>query len=116
MLFSVAAAIIMSAVYGYDIEPNGDYFVKLAEDAVATLSESILPGASAVNALPILRFLPSWFPGAGFKRFANRAKALTRQMRAVPFDFVEKGMVRSLSRSNCLYFSLSSHWSNTWIG
>ena len=83
----------MSAVYGYDIKPKGDYFVDLAEAAVAKLSESIFPGASAVNALPVLRYLPAWFPGAGFKRFAHETKMLTRQMRDVPFEFVQKSIV-----------------------
>ncbi|KAJ6508728.1 cytochrome P450 [Mycena sanguinolenta] len=35
-----------------------------------TSSESVFPGAAAVNTFPILRYLPSWMPGAGFQRFA----------------------------------------------
>ncbi|KAF8908849.1 putative CyP450 monooxygenase [Gymnopilus junonius] len=71
---------------------QGDYFVTLAEAAILKLSEFALPGGNAVNTFTILRFLPAWFPGAGFKRFANEAKKLTRQMRDVPFEFVKKGM------------------------
>ncbi|KAF8908850.1 cytochrome P450 [Gymnopilus junonius] len=102
---TVAAAIIMSTVYGYDITPKGDYFVSLAEDAVSKLSESIFPGANVVNAIPFLRFLPVWFPGAGFKRFANETKKLTRQMRDVPFEFVKKGMVDGTA-SECIVTEL----------
>ncbi|CAA7269234.1 unnamed protein product [Cyclocybe aegerita] len=90
---TVAAAIVVSAMYDLDIEPKGDYFVGLAEAAVSKLSESVFPGALAVNALPILRFLPEWFPGAGFKRFARGAKELTDQMLAVPIESVEKRIV-----------------------
>ncbi|KAF8964376.1 cytochrome P450 [Flammula alnicola] len=89
---TVTAAIIMSTVYGHDISAKDDYFVSLAEAAVASLSSGTLPGAVVVNALPLLRFLPAWFPGARFKRVAAAAKKLTTQMQEVPFEFVEKNM------------------------
>jgi len=91
---SVAAAIIMSLVYGHDISPTNDYYVGLAEAAVGKLSESIFPGANAVNAIPALRYLPAWFPGAGFKRFSKEVKNLTDQMLNVPLKLVESKIVR----------------------
>ena len=66
----LAAAIIMSTIYGYDVKPSNDRFVALSENAVKKLSDSFFPGAVAVNTFPILRYLPSWMPGAGFQRFA----------------------------------------------
>ncbi|KDR82762.1 hypothetical protein GALMADRAFT_238276 [Galerina marginata CBS 339.88] len=87
-----AAATIMSIVYGHDIAPKNDYFVTLSEAAVKRLSEAIFPGARAVNALPILRYLPACFPGAGFKRYGRETSELTHQMQEVPFDFVHKAM------------------------
>jgi hypothetical protein len=72
-LDSEAAAIIMSIVYGYDVQPYNDRFVTLSENAVKKLTESVFPGAMVVNTFPILRYLPSWFPGAGFQRFAAGA-------------------------------------------
>ncbi|KAJ7250815.1 cytochrome P450 [Mycena haematopus] len=47
---------------------------------------------TAVNTFPILRYLPSWMPGAGFKRFAAECRQLTKEMREVPFDFVKQNM------------------------
>ena len=84
----------MSAMYGYDISPKDDYFVSLAETGLTHVSKSIFPGAKIANALPVVRHIPSWFPGARFKRFAEEAKLVTRQMRDVPFEFVRQGMVR----------------------
>lgn len=84
----------MSSVYGHDISPTNDYFVSLSERAVLKLSEGVFPGAAAVNALPFLRHIPSWFPGAGFQRFAAEARDLTNQMQNVPFNSVRKNMVR----------------------
>ncbi|TFK40528.1 cytochrome P450 [Crucibulum laeve] len=89
---TLAAAVVMSAMYGYDIAPTNDYFTSLAEQAVAKLSDSILPGAAVVNAIPMFRHLPAWFPGAAFKRYANEAKKLTTAMQVVPFKLVKERM------------------------
>ncbi|KAF7365091.1 Cytochrome p450 [Mycena venus] len=84
---TLAVAIIMATTYGYDIKPTNDRFVYLAEKAVQRLGESVLPGAFAVNALPFLRYLPSWFPGCGFHRFARETSELVKEMKNAPFDF-----------------------------
>jgi len=89
----MASASIISAVYGYDIKPTGDPFVRISEGAVDKLSASILPGAKAVNALPILKHLPAWFPGCDFHCYAQEARELTRKMRNLPFDIVKQKMV-----------------------
>ncbi|KAJ6585037.1 cytochrome P450 [Mycena capillaripes] len=88
----VTAAVIMSTIYGYDVEPSNDRFVTISENAVKKLSETLFPGAAAVNTFPILRYLPSWFPGAGFQRFAAECRELTKEMQKVPFDFVKQNM------------------------
>ena len=94
VLCSVAAGTILSAVYGYDVQLTDDPFVAISEAAVGKFSESFFPGAKAVNVFPVLSYLPSWFPGAGFKRFAQEAHQLTSQMLQLPFDIAKKNMVR----------------------
>ena len=84
----------MSAIYGYDVEPKGDYFVDLAERALKRLSDSGLPDASLFFSFPILRYLPSWFPGTQFKQFALEGKRWVHEMRDIPLDFVQKQMVK----------------------
>lgn len=90
---SAAAAIVMSAIYGHDISPTNDYFVSLSEAALAKLDLSVFPGANLVNTFPILQYIPSWFPGAGFKKFAKETRALTQDMQDVPFEIVKKKIV-----------------------
>ncbi|KAJ6598116.1 cytochrome P450 [Mycena vulgaris] len=89
---TVAAAIIMATVYGYDIKPTHDRFVDLAEDAVKMLGDSVLPGAFLVNTFPFLRHLPSWFPGCGFQRYAQNTFQKLAEMQNAPFDFVRQNM------------------------
>ena len=44
-------------------------------ERVLDVCENILtPGRFAVEALPFLRFVPSWFPGAYFKHFAKKGR------------------------------------------
>ncbi|KAF8158909.1 cytochrome P450 [Mycena galopus ATCC 62051] len=93
MLPLLAAAIIMAAVYGYDIEStHSDQFVYLAEEGMRRIGESLLPGASAVNTFPFLRHFPSWFPGCGFHRFARDTSDLIDEMKNAPFDFVRQNI------------------------
>ncbi|KAJ7459914.1 cytochrome P450 [Mycena latifolia] len=89
---TLAAAIIMDTVYGYQVEPTDDYFVTLSENALKKLTHSTLPGAAAVNTIPILRYFPGWFPGCGFQRIAAESRQLTQEMRQLPFEFVKQNM------------------------
>ncbi|KAF8186023.1 cytochrome P450 [Pholiota molesta] len=98
---TLPAAIIMSITYDHDVSPKDDYYVNLVEAAVARLSEIFFPGASLLNAIPILRFTPSWFPGAGFKRFAIESKRLTQHMLDEPLAAVEAKMKEGKA-SNCI--------------
>ncbi|KAF7364910.1 O-methylsterigmatocystin oxidoreductase [Mycena venus] len=89
---TLAAAIIMSTVYGYEVKPANDRFVDLAESAIIKLGQSVFPGAAVVNAFPILKHLPSWMPGAGFQRFAAESRQIVQEMRDVPYNFVKQNM------------------------
>lgn len=37
-----------------------------------------------------MRFVPSWFPGAGFKKLGSRVGLLLNQIREVPFGYALK--------------------------
>ncbi|KAF9480959.1 cytochrome P450 [Pholiota conissans] len=87
-----STAIVMSAMYGYKVSPKDDYFTQLAEDAMVVLSVSSYPGASIVNILPFLRYLPSWFPGAGFHRTAKVGLNTVTRMQDVPYKYVQDNM------------------------
>ncbi|KAF7357531.1 Cytochrome p450 [Mycena sanguinolenta] len=92
MIELLTAAIIMATVYGYEVQPTNDHFVSLSESAVKKLSDAIFPGAMAVDTFPILRYLPSWMPGADFQQFAAEARELTKEMQEAPVNFVKQNM------------------------
>lgn len=79
-LHRLAASIIMDTLYGHKISDLNDRFVQNAEECMKVLVMDLLPGSKAMFVFPILRFFPSWFPGAGFKPIAKKCKALTVEM------------------------------------
>ncbi|KAF7348408.1 hypothetical protein MSAN_01794900 [Mycena sanguinolenta] len=99
---TLAAAIIMATIYGYDIQPTHDRFVHLAEESAKRLCRAVLPDAFAVNMFPFLRHFPSWFPGCGFHRFGRETAKLLDEMNNAPFNFVRQNMRDGVGRSSVL--------------
>ncbi|KAJ6580720.1 cytochrome P450 [Mycena capillaripes] len=60
----MAGSVIMSVAYGINVLPQDDPFVALARDAIRTI-------VIATDTIPALKYVPDWFPGAGFKHTAK---------------------------------------------
>lgn len=88
----------MSAMYGYKVSPKNDRFQELAEEAVNGVNASAFSGA-IINIFPFLRFLPAWFPGAGFHRSAQVVKEKIDRMQDVPYKYVQDNLVGLSSKS-----------------
>ena len=56
-----------------------------------------IPGAFLVDLIPILKYVPAWFPGAGFKRKASHWSKVNADVVEKPFQFVAEQVVMSLS-------------------
>ncbi|KAJ7777076.1 cytochrome P450 [Mycena metata] len=81
----MAGKIIMHVAYGIDVEEKDDLYINLAEKAVHGLVIASVPGRFLVDTFPILKHVPEWFPGAGFRRKAKEWRNLARSMRDKPF-------------------------------
>lgn len=79
-----AGAVVLKLAYGWNVEGNDDYFVSLMEEAFQISAQIVKPGGWLVDAIPILRFVPSWFPGARFKRQAAEAREHFSKIDSVP--------------------------------
>ncbi|KAG6874545.1 hypothetical protein C0992_007569, partial [Termitomyces sp. T32_za158] len=87
--------IAMATVYDKNVSKSEvERLVAISERAVSTITENLIPGAMLVNALPILRHTPAWFPGAGFQAAVAETRLLTSQVMEVPFQYV-KGQIVS---------------------
>ncbi|KAK0204608.1 cytochrome P450, partial [Desarmillaria ectypa] len=88
----MAGAIILRISYGYEIEEDNDPFIALVMEAMNQFSLSTAPGGFLVNLIPILRYLPDWFPGAGFKRTAKEWQSTLMDMVEKPHSYVKQQM------------------------
>ncbi|KAJ7131789.1 cytochrome P450 [Mycena crocata] len=88
----MSGEIIISVVYGIDVLQANDPYVTLAQEALHTFSIACIPGRYLVDSFPILKHVPEWFPGAGFKRQAAVWRKLARAMLEVPFAETQRQM------------------------
>ncbi|KAJ7149195.1 cytochrome P450, partial [Mycena crocata] len=89
---SVSSAIVR-LVYGHQIRDHNDMFVTLAESLGSLTDEASEPGRWLVDSFPILRFIPDWFPGAYFKRWAASARSQCQKFTRSPYDEVKTSML-----------------------
>ncbi|PNP55915.1 hypothetical protein THARTR1_03852 [Trichoderma harzianum] len=52
----------------------------------------MVPLSWAVDMLPVISYLPEWFPGAGYKRIARKWRALLDASADIPYDFTKEQM------------------------
>ncbi|KAJ7160593.1 cytochrome P450 [Mycena crocata] len=72
----------MSIAYGLNVLPASDPLIGLAETTLIAAVVAATPGSFFVDFLPMLKHVPTWMPGAGFRRHAQKWK----QDRAVMID------------------------------
>ncbi|KAJ7495381.1 cytochrome P450 [Mycena latifolia] len=84
-LCHMAAELIMEVTYGIHVKSSDDPFIALVHQAVHAASMASVPGAFLVNTFPYLKYIPTWFPGAGFKRQAKKWRKLLHSALDAPF-------------------------------
>ncbi|KAI0313224.1 cytochrome P450 [Amylostereum chailletii] len=78
---------LIETTYGIPIETPQSEFFKLSREMHEVIQNAVVPGSFLVDVFPVLKHVPSWFPGAGFKRLALIARSL--QERVVEGAFSE---------------------------
>ena len=68
-------------------------YISIAEEALNGLTEAGVTGAFWVNLFPILKYVPSWFPGASFQKKAARWRDVTNMIAEKPFRHVHEQLV-----------------------
>ena len=79
--------------YSIDVRPYNDPYIKIAEEAMRAISELMVPGAFLVDSIPILKYLPGWFPGAKFQTKATVMRKYAAVTRNTTFAATEELMV-----------------------
>ena len=79
--------------YSINIQPYNDPYIKIAEDALRVGSALLIPGAFLVDIIPILKYVPEWFPGAKFQSKAAMMRKHAARIRNATFAATEDLMV-----------------------
>jgi len=98
--------------HGYLVKEQDDPIVDVVEAAVSGFSECLEPGAYLVDVIPLrkphlllrcivgnanhsssVRYVPDWFPGAGWKSKAKRFANLLEDMAEIPHQFTKDQVV-----------------------
>ena len=84
-------------IYSINVQPYNDPYVKIAEEGVRAAGELLIPGAFLVDIIPILKYVPEWFPGAKFHGKAAMMREHAARIRNTTFAATEELMVCDLS-------------------
>ena len=96
--------------YSINVHPYNDPYIKIAEEAIGAAAELSIPGAFLVDIIPILKYVPEWFPGAKFQSKAAVMRKLITIMRNTTFAATEELMVwiHHLFSDSCLMIHIRS--------
>lgn len=102
----------MEITYGHRIHSMDDEYVKLARNATVETVLAGSPGSMLVDFFPVCKWrpslllwaassahlfavkhIPTWMPGAGFKRNAFKVRDLVRALMDAPYNMVKNAMV-----------------------
>ncbi|KAK1232741.1 hypothetical protein PQX77_004139 [Marasmius sp. AFHP31] len=84
-----AVNVIMLVSYGYRISLKNDYHMAASDRIMSKLSQDAQPGMWLVDFIPALRYLPSWFPGTHFHRYAREARQELDDWVTRPWELVK---------------------------
>ncbi|KAH9841049.1 cytochrome P450 [Rhodofomes roseus] len=94
-----AGGFVLQLTYGYRAsDPGGKELVKLVDDAMEGFSEATVQNAFLVDVIPVLRYVPEWFPGAAWKRKARMYHDYLQKMLRAPFELVKQQMAAGVAR------------------
>ncbi|KAK0500239.1 cytochrome P450 [Armillaria luteobubalina] len=95
-----AGSIIMKTVYGYDVDANGDTFVKLVDQAMDAIRAVGNHGSFLVDYIPSLKYLPRWVPGINFLDLAEGGRKLANDMTEKPFQYASDSWANGSASSS----------------
>ncbi|KAJ7284532.1 cytochrome P450 [Mycena rebaudengoi] len=99
---------IVSMTYGLAVTSLNDPLLTSPRKAVSAMNAAALPGRFLVDFIPALKYVPSWFPGGGFKIAAATCKQLIKEMVDPPFEVVRRAMEAGTARPSFVSNTLRS--------
>ncbi|KAJ6548697.1 cytochrome P450 [Mycena capillaripes] len=96
----MSGMVILSTVYGIDVQPEDDPHIDISEQALHAMASTGNRGSFLVDSLPFLKYVPEFFPGAGFKRKAREWFEVVDAMPDVPYNSMKESRATGAARSS----------------
>ncbi|KAK7037967.1 cytochrome P450 [Favolaschia claudopus] len=96
----ITGAIALRITYGYTVRDETDPMLDLVNKVMDDFSQAIIPGAFLVDLLPILKYIPTWIPGAGFQRKAKLWAKRRSEMFSKPFELVKEQVAQGTAQDS----------------
>ncbi|RDB18010.1 hypothetical protein Hypma_000693 [Hypsizygus marmoreus] len=106
LLLRFSTAIIIEIAFGHQITADNDPYLKAADDVCFAAANSGPPGGTFVDLFPILRYFPSWFPGAYYAGFARYSRPIIRRIHDMPLADVTEQMAKGTAKPSFLVSQL----------
>ncbi|KAF5364421.1 hypothetical protein D9758_010689 [Tetrapyrgos nigripes] len=87
---TLASSLVLRVTYGFTTEEENEYFVALVDRAFGTILDVGGRGNYLVDYFPLLKSIPTWLPGAAFKRKALRWREYSQELRDGPWKMIRK--------------------------
>jgi len=122
---STPGAIALSIAYGIDSKSADDRFLRASIEATDAVAAALVPGKWLVDVIPIcaclctqivthkrlrypfvVRYIPDWFPGMGFKVFAKEVREKFKISVDGPFEYVKNAIKvrpQSIPTPDCVF-------------
>ncbi|KAF5353638.1 hypothetical protein D9757_012449 [Collybiopsis confluens] len=99
-IMALSQNLIYDALYGLDLEPDDDMAQSVAHIVEENLDYIFSPEISSrLNRYPWLEYLPSWFPGCGFKKIADECRKELERSSKIPLDLAVNNLKAGLKTS-----------------
>ncbi|KAK1220847.1 hypothetical protein PQX77_016367 [Marasmius sp. AFHP31] len=88
-----SGSIILKIVYGYSLQETADDpYMRLVHNAIEGVIQASSHGSFWIDYFPLLRYVPGWFPGASFKRKAERWRRFNKELKDEPWTWVKRAV------------------------
>ena len=82
---SLVGSTTLSMTYGINVRPYNDPLIATVEKAAEAVAELVIAGSFLVDIIPILKYVPHWFPGAKFHTKAAMMRTYSGNIRNATF-------------------------------
>lgn len=89
----LVVSVIFSTTYGKKISGPDDEYVTIAHNAVHGGGLALVPGRFWVEFMPLLRYIPSWVPGAAFQKVAEKTRPWVLQTKEKGYNEAKEANV-----------------------